>query len=92
MCVARGDGGGRLRSGLISVPGSDSASPPRPTGEIFPARGSAGTGHACWCPQQEGARRQPRACTPNLLPGVQQLRTLPCTLAFQITLVWPGTV
>lgn len=69
MCVVRGDGGGRLRSGLISVPGSDSASSPGPTGEMLPACSSAGTGHAHRCPQQERTHGWPRAPPKPALQG-----------------------
>lgn len=59
MCVARGDGGGRLRSALISMPGSGSTSLLGPSRQMLPTRSSLGTGHTCQCPQQERAHRCP---------------------------------
>lgn len=88
MCVVRGDGGGRLCGGLISVPGSDSASLLGPTGEMLPACSTVGTSHTRQCSQQERAHGWPCAHTPDSLSRVQQLSTLLCTLAFQSTPTW----
>lgn len=92
MCVVRGDGGGRLRSGLISVPGSDSASLLGPTGEDVPSlRLCRDRPHSLVSPAG-GGTQMPHARAPNLLAGVQWLSTLPCSPAFRNTLAWPGMV
>lgn len=92
MCVVRGDGGGRLHSGLISVPGSDSASLPGPTGEDAPSLQLCRDRPHLLVSPAGGGTQMPHAYAPNLLSGVQWLSTLPCSLPFWNTLAWPGIV